>query len=478
VRQFVGTLDISNRDTVTGCLHEVRQRLIDGEHNDAASRAAEALQLPEQGHDAALRFARELPADHPGPETEPEGEGPFLSRHPLVSVVQAEVDAEQHRGLIARAWQGIKRFFRRLVKKQLPFAADLAEGFLKRLSEGTFPFNPEPAEHEIEDRARLIVVGDWGSGTDQAKSVAKLMRKEVRNGREEGRQIHVIHLGDVYFAGEADEYRRKVLGRDCWPVTRWQAMRGVRSWSLAGNHDMYGSAKPFFTVLLGDLRFRLQRAVAPPETSRRGLLSRLMFWRRWRPFGGRRSTSWFRLSSPSWDIIGLDSSWNDCPFERGQKGLLEDPQAQRVARWVDDNPTKKRLVLSHHQLVTVYDSRLKSMLDAGDQPELYKKLQDVIDDGGITAWMWGHEHRCMAFKDPAVNIPFLRCLGHGGQLQRRRSPGPAPPTVLWEETATFMLDGSDWGRCGFAVLDLEGPTINVRYHLDDGVPVCVTEQFN
>jgi hypothetical protein len=204
--------DPRDRDTVASCLHEVRQRLIDGEHNDAASRAAEALQLPERGHDAALRFAHELSADDPGPETEPEGEGPFLSRHPLVSVMQAEVDAEQHRGLIARAWRGIKRFFRRL-KKKVPFAAEFAEGFFKRLSEGTFPFNPEPAEHEIDDRARLIVVGDWGSGTDQAKNVAKLMKTEVQNGRDGGRQIHVIHLGDVYFACEADEYDRKVLTR-------------------------------------------------------------------------------------------------------------------------------------------------------------------------------------------------------------------------------------------------------------------------
>ena len=164
----------------------------------------------------------------------------------------------------------------------------------------------------------------------------------------DSRSVHVIHLGDVYFAGEAEEYRRHVLADGWWPVTDDQAEAGVGSWSLAGNHDLYGGAHAYFTVLLGDGRFRLQRDA------------------------DGAATSWFRITLPSWDVIGTDTSWNDDPFEQGQTGLLQDPQAQRLAQWIaeddgNDNERRKRLVLSHHQFMTVYDNGLLRVLEHGPE---------------------------------------------------------------------------------------------------------------
>jgi hypothetical protein len=467
--------EVADRDVVATYVREVRQQLEGGAHDEAAYRAATRLGLPvATPHDAARLFASKLPDDNLGPETEPQSEEPFVSRDPLVSLLQTSLaerledeglaqdtpPEHSHHGLFSRIWHAVEDFVEdaQLTARGAELAAEVVEGTLARLADGTHDFNREPAEHSIDGPARLILVGDWGSGNHHAHNVAKLMAQEVADALQMARAVHVIHLGDVYFAGEAEEYRRNVLADGWWPVTNDQADKGAGSWSLAGNHDLYGGAEGYFTVLLAEARFRLQRSADDSPTS------------------------WFRLRLPSWDVIGLDSSWNDDPFERGQTGLLEDPQATRVAQWIDEDPLdasgapRKRLLLTHHQFLTVYDHRLSDVLRRDEPPPMHTKLSDVLDSGAITAWIWGHEHRCMAFEH--AKVPFPRCLGHGGQLLQAHAPGtqPAPPGT-WEETASFRDAGHTWGAFGFAVLDIEGADIDVRYALDGQQPTVATEKF-
>ena len=447
-------LDVTDHAVAQDYVREVKRRLRTGKHDASAERVAQALGLEVRGHDAALLLADALPDDDLGPETEPEGEELFVSRDPLVSLVQTSVDAKRHQNPFKRLWHAVRQFFVRFTKRKVASAAEIAEGMLQRLIDGTHEFNPVPAERVINDRARLIVVGDWGSGNQPARELAALMAQEVKAGVDDGREVHVIHLGDVYFAGQEDEYRRQVLADGWWPVTTEQADAGVGSWSLAGNHDLYGGARPYFDVLLGDPRFHLQRSND----------------------GG--STSWFRLTTSSWDIIGLDTSWNNDPFERGQTGLLADPQAEQLAAWIAEDAAKSRLVLTHHQYLTLYDHRLSDLRATGIEPQMHRNLDAIVKSGAITAWMWGHEHRCMAFEDP--HVPYPRCLGHGGQLLK---PMPASTTAelpgTWRETSSFSLDGETWGSLGFAVLDLDGPVISVRYRLGNGAePVKLSESFS
>ncbi len=446
-------LDVTDHAVARDYVREVKRRLRSGKHDASAERAAEALGRAERGHDAAVLLADRLPDDDLGPETEPEGEELFVSRSPLVSLVQTSVDAKRHQNLFKRVWHAVKQFFVHFTGRKVASVAEIVEGMLQRLVEGTHEFNRVPAECRIDDRARLIVVGDWGSGNQPARELAALMAEEVKAGVDDGREVHVIHLGDVYFAGQADEYRRQVLADGWWPVTTAQAKAGVGSWSLAGNHDLYGGARPYFKVLLGDPRFRLQQSNDKP-------------------------TSWFRLTTSSWDIIGLDTSWNDDPFERGQTGLLEEPQAEQLAAWIAEDAAKSRLVLTHHQYLTLYDHRLSDLRARGTVPPMHGKLDAIVKSGAITAWMWGHEHRCMAFEDP--HVPYPRCLGHGGQLLKPMPPGTTPELPgTWLETSSFPLDGAAWGSLGFAVLDLDGPVISVRYRLGNSAePVTRSESFS
>ena len=447
-------LDVTDHAVAREYVREVKRRLRTGKHDASADRAAQALDLGVRGHDAAVLLADRLPDDDLGPETEPEGEELFVSRSPLVSLVQTSVEAKRHQNPLKRIWHALKQFFVRFTKRKVASTAEIAEGMLQRLIDGTHEFNAVPAERAIDDRARLVVVGDWGSGNEPARALAALMAQEIQAGVDDGREVHVIHLGDVYFAGQADEYRRHVLADGWWPVTNEQAEAGVGSWSLAGNHDLYGGARPYFEVLLGDPRFRLQRS------------------------DDGKPTSWFRLTTSAWDIIGLDTSWNDNPFERGQTGLLEDPQAQQLAAWIGADQAKRRLILTHHQYLTLYDHRLSHPGAEGTVPKMHSKLDAIVKSDAITAWMWGHEHRCMGFEDPHVLYP--RCLGHGGQLLKPMPAGTRPDLPgTWLETASFPLDGDTWGSLGFAVLDIDGPVISVRYRLGNGAePVRLSESFS
>lgn len=496
--------EVTDREVVSAYVRAVKDRLRAGSHNDAAEQAANKRGLNDaaeraaeprgpntpSANGAALLFANKLPDDGLGEETEPKGQEPFISRQPLVSLVQTSLAAHLHKegladetpadhphhGVFSHVWQTVKDFVQegRLTERAAATAGEIAEGVLTRLAEGWHPFNETPAAHQLEhDNVRLIVVGDWGSGLKQANAVAELMAHQVQAGLDEGRSVHVIHLGDVYFAGEEEEYRDHVLANGWWPVTTDQWNAGVGSWALAGNHDLYGGARAYFNTMLADDRFGLQRTdggQANDGETKDG-----------------EPTSWFRLTTPSWEIIGLDTSWNDDPLQFGQTGLLQDPQAATIADWVaadrESAAPHKRLILSHHQLMSAYDTRLLDELKANREPVLLQKASQIVDAGPITAWIWGHEHRCMAFDDKRFGIAFPRCLGHGGQLQQAHPSGTKPPQPgTWEETAQFKYAGQSFGYLGFAVLDLQEPDgdgghIQVTYHLAGAQPTVPSEVF-
>lgn len=403
---------------------------------------------------------QKLPDVHPelassGGRSPTHPELPFMSREPVQSLVQSAVEQKlrehgepeqspDRRDLLAKIIHFIESILHpvRYGPDDINWIIDVAEAMLDRLAKGNHPFNPQPAEHPITDRARLVIVGDWGSGLPRAQAVARGMAVEIADALESGRDVHVIHLGDVYYSGTGDEVRRKVLAPGMWPVTKAQAAGGVTSWSLNGNHDMYAGGYGYFQELLADQRFAAQRSA------------------------DEKPTSFFRLNSPSWEIVGLDTAWDRDVFSEGQVGVLEDPQAEYVTSVAADAKRhgRKLMLLSHHQLISVYDKE-----DLG--PELGSKLRHVLDDGIVTAWLWGHEHRCMAFS-AAAGVKFPRCIGHGGipVLMPRKPTDPYPPPGTWEERHYYSNRGDHWARFGFVVLDFDGDRIGVRYINDAGQP--------
>jgi 3',5'-cyclic AMP phosphodiesterase CpdA len=431
---------------------------LDAPHlQDAAARAAK--KVPGHGDPvASLRAAiPSVAAVRPSSGGGEAGRVPFLARDPMVSLFQSSLDAElrkrgardeapDRRDLLARLVHFVMSLLHpvRYGPTDPDWVIHVGEAMLDRLAEGNHPFNPEPARHDISDDARIVVVGDWGSGVPRARDVARLMAEEVTDALAQGREAHVVHLGDVYYSGLPEEVERNVLAPGLWPVTADQASGGVTSWSLNGNHDMYGGGFGYFDTLLADERFRSQRS----------------------PDG--KAASFFRLVSPSWDFVGLDTSWDPNVLAQGFVGALEDPQAEFVAS-VAGESGRKLMLLSHHQLISVYDTK-----DIG--PTLSGKLAPTLDAGRVTAWLWGHEHRCMGF-DTAGGVKFPRCIGHGGVpvLMDHPIDDPVPAPGTWEERGFLEYQGDHWARFGFAILDLAGDHIDIRYRDDQGRPTPAPE---
>jgi hypothetical protein len=439
----------SDRTEVRTHVGKVRDALGDPRLQEVIGRAA--AQVP---GDAASRdkIARLLAPDTDAMVSsggEPDGL-PYLSRAPLVSLVQSQIDdalgdlgvpdPDQHPGWWSRIVRAVQRDLHIAPGSFMPddpgWYVFIAKAVLERLAQGNAPFNETPAEYDgMADDARLVVVGDWGTGLPRARDVAARMQERIGAAVAAGRQVHVVHLGDVYYSGLESEDRRRFL--DLWPVTREQAEAGVTSWSLNGNHDMYGGGFGYFGTLLGDPRFRGQRS----------------------PDG--KPTSFFRLRSPSWDFIGLDTAWDTDVTSAGQVGVLQDPQGGYVAAAAGQS--SRRLVLfSHHQLVSFY-----AQADLGRT--LPGKLAPVLSGNRVTAWWWGHEHRAITY-EAAAGVRYPRCLGNGGVpvLPDAEPPAGSSPAITWHSARTVREDGQRRTRFGFAVLDLRPDRIDVAYVDDDG----------
>jgi hypothetical protein len=437
-----------DRGSVDQYVEAVRQQLGSGALAELTAQAA--AQIPGQA-DPAAKVSAALPRGAPPSSGGDQGDAvPYLSRDPVVSLVQSAVEGALHdRGVPADTpeggwWERVVRLIQGLLHpgnfspSDPDWVIKIAESMLVHLAKGNHPFNPRPAEHPISDTARLVVVGDWGTGLPRAHAVARYMAEEVTGALAQGRQAHVIHLGDVYYSGLASEVQRHVLA--CWPVTRAQAGSGVTSWSLNGNHDMYSGGFGYFDTLLADPRFAAQHSA------------------------DGAGTSFFRLTSPSWEFVGLDTSWDSDVLSKGASAVLQDPQADFVASVARDS-RRKLVLLSHHQLVTAYDhADIGTVLPA--------KLGPVLASGRVTAWWWGHEHRCMIFK-AAGGVPFPRCVGHGGVpvLQVYTAGDQVPAPGSWEPAGFLDQGGQHWARFGFTVLDLAADRMHVRYRDETGAQV-------
>jgi hypothetical protein len=75
--------------------------------------------------------------------------------------------------------------------------------------------SPAPP-HRLAENARVIAVGDWAIGSKRARPVAHQIREVLDADDSNGRDCHVIHLGDTYYGGWDREYRKRFLPH--WPV--------------------------------------------------------------------------------------------------------------------------------------------------------------------------------------------------------------------------------------------------------------------
>lgn len=377
-----------------------------------------------------------------GPGSAPSDDDPFLPRDGTLSLLQSALEAyvyenrpdEIERQSTGSRGPGIEitdERLRRPRRRQFevlrprifsdPRWVTCAVAMGIRLVSERHPFNPDPAPaHDLSEDARLLLVGDWGTGVPRARAVGEQMRREIERGLAEGREQHVVHLGDVYYSGWGWEYDKRFLR--WWPVAQDEA-DAVGSWCLNGNHDMYSGGHGYYGTCLADTRFARQC-----------------------------SSSFFRLANRHWQVLGLDTSWDE--------GRLDDPQAQ----WVSDHVQlgeQKTMLLTHHPPFSAFER-------SDESNRLVERLAPALDTGRVRVWFWGHEHRCVLY-DAHLGIGAARCLGHGGVpvLVDPAPTNPVPPITycLRARRPRSMLP---WATFGFVVLDFDGPRIDARYIDEDG----------
>jgi hypothetical protein len=433
-----------------GRLRDLLDRLGDDGAEAEAGDAAppEMVRGTRDAISAALRRARPAPGD-------------YYSRSPVVSLAQSALHDERE-------------------ARQAPDddEADgpiegIAGSIFARLLEGSHAFCDTPARADLGTRVRLVVVGDWGTGREDAARVGAQARRFLEQSQA---PAHLVHLGDTYYSGTPREARRNVLAP--WPVPEDEA--GLfGSWALNGNHDMYSGGHGLFDVTLGDPRFVRQRAGVDP-------------------------TTWFVLSSAGWNIVGLDTAWEhpallvrgDQLFIEGDLGHLHGRQADVLAECAADD--RRLLVLSHHQLFSAYDeAHFTFGSDRAAATPMAEELAGVLAEREIDAWFWGHEHDCLGYEEHFGGVRFARAIGHGGvpTLVRRTPATPVggghPEYVVkpdWREGDSDALravaweyrgarrddDGRELCKRGFAVLDIDGRDLRVSY-VDDEGEVWLTE---
>jgi len=280
----------------------------------------------------------------------------------------------------------------------------------------------------LEEKARIVLVGDWASGVRRAQNVGKQIVKQLGDPAAAAWDRHVIHLGDVYYAGFGREYRKHLA--KYWPVAEADALQ-IGSWCLNGNHDMFTGGAGLFEFLSKDTRF-----------------------------GRQKGCTWFTLESPHWLIFGLDTAYESEGL-KGDKGGLAAPQGQWIIEQMARAPEKKVILLSHHQPFSAWE---------GDSPRLMEALHPVLQGScPITAWFWGHEHRCAIYK-AAHNIQYPALIGHGGVPVYASSKEPRGGEVRDYDRRSFRRFGEKFSYMGFAVLDLDGPHATVQYVDENGNP--------
>ena len=283
--------------------------------------------------------------------------------------------------------------------------------------------------------ARIALISDWGLGTQAANDVlqqAMALRPDV-----------LIHLGDVYYSGTAQEYERNFHR----PVAARLGPDGDRIpvYILSGNHDMYSGGDAYYAMI-----------------------------DRLNPEPARQRASWFclRCTDQSWQILAMDTGLHDHdPFDAAGSPVQTYVEPEEVA-WhaarIREFPGRT-ILLSHHPLFSGF-RQLRPRNPDGSLFPINRALLDsfapLIAEGRVAAWFWGHEH-ALAIYQPYAGLQRGRCVGNGAIPVLIADQPYSPPDRLIDPPILLPgvapgLDGAIYAH-GSALLDL-GRNARVEFY--------------
>ena len=277
----------------------------------------------------------------------------------------------------------------------------------------------------LPNNLRVGILGDWGTGQDVAIEVLRrvvALQPDI-----------IIHLGDVYYSGNAEEYDEK-LHRLIDEFAVHKNGDPIPVLIMPGNHDMYAGGKSFYEAI---------RRLNNRQTSSGGLHI-------------EQQASYFclRLANQSWQLLSMDTAYHDHNPFMVDSGMTR--VRDREEEWLLDkvrNFPGQTILLSHHQPFSPYEE-IGSMVgkkpsDYYHNPHLMSTYTKICVEAGkeIPLWIWGHEHN-LAIYQPFAGIDRGRCVGHSAVpvLCMHDPYRTRQPKILEFFESIFALFRGKWGH--------------------------------
>jgi predicted phosphodiesterase len=241
-----------------------------------------------------------------------------------------------------------------------------------------------------QDAFRIGILGDWGTGESVAQNVVDAVMATS------GLDL-IVHVGDVYYAGTADEAQSNFLGM----IASARASTGCRVpvYNLPGNHDYYTKGKPFYDALAS-----VNVGAAFPKASPAPVQHASFFVLR---------NSWLQLEGMDTgyfdsDLFDVDDDTTRLHHEEAAWHLYQLNQAATAKRAV--------FLFSHHQAWSAFlgigegrptPAPAEAAASAASMPlasynvHLQKQLA-AAPPNTVRAWFWGHEHVLEVYDQAAI----------------------------------------------------------------------------
>ena len=284
---------------------------------------------------------------------------------------------------------------------------------------------PAPRPMPDEGKVRIALAGDFGTGNfgpgdSPSTKISRIMASL---------QPHfTIHLGDVYYAGTADEEADNLL--KYWPPG------SLGSFTLNSNHEMYPGGTPYFNDAVRSSLFKQSQE----------------------PF------SFFALENSKWIIVGLDSAYNAGELDLFMNGSLGNNAQLPFLRSLAQK-RKKVIVLTHHNGFDL------AGFDPAKPLKLFTEVLGAFQGAAPPAyWYWGHVHAGAVYKPLKDYSGVLcRCAGHAALPWGLSSELKASSQVDWFERYNAG-DPDDKLRVfnGCVLLELDGDNLSETFYDEKG----------
>jgi hypothetical protein len=317
--------------------------------------------------------------------------------------------------------------------------------------------------YPIDDRVKITIAGDWGTGTDEARIVASAMKQADPE--------FTIHLGDVYYVGDDNEVRENFLGEKTSPyqAVKWP-MGSKGGFALNGNHEMYAEGNGYWRMVLPRMG---------PMKMKRGS-----------GWGEGQWASFFCLENKYWRIIALDTAYNSTRFDWGKLPLLQRSKWLRKTTWFKPKCTLPDALLKWLESTVNADGDKRGLIllshhgphsGFGDWYQIPSRQLATLIHRPVL-WYWGHEHKLAIYDKFRVQDgidTYGRCIGHGGMpVERGRAPDIKDCQWLaWDNRRYPNDENVDVGYNGYCNLSLNGPALHVAYY-DLNQSLLLTEDWH